>query len=99
MIWNKGLMLLAAVALGAAFAAAPAEAKCSKDCKDTIKQAFKDCKTACATLETGKDKRNCKKIFCKPAKKSHLGKCKAAESPTPPSCGSPSGAFVDPALE
>lgn len=95
MIPKKGLTLLAAVVMGASLMASPAEAKCSKECKTQIKEAFQACVDECKTLATGKEKRTCKKTFCKPAKKSQGGKCKAATAPTPPSCGSPSGAFLD----
>ena len=98
----------AVVVFGAGLMASPIAAKCSKECKTQIKQdgaaAFATCRDNCKnnpSITKGKDKKKCIKALCKPLKKqvSYKQKCKAATDPTPPSCGSPSGAFVDASLE
>ena len=96
---TRFMAALAAVAFGAGLMASPAAAKCSKECKIQIKDEFKATVQACKALPgKKKDKKICIKIFAKPAKKTASQKCKA-NSGTPPSCGSPSGAFVDSSLD
>ena len=90
MIEKKLLAMLGVVLTGAALMGLPALAKCPKTCKKQISAELKSCKSACAKGKTGK---SCRKA-CNQAKTASLKKCKAATSPTPPSC-SPSGAFLD----
>ena len=92
MIRKTVLATLASAVLGVGLLVAPAQAKCPKDCKQTINTNFKTCKSACASL-TGADKRTCKKT-CKTARHDARTTCSAATSPTPPNC-SASPAFVD----
>ena len=92
MIRKTILATLASAVLGFGLLVAPAQAKCTKDCRSTINTNFKTCKSACASL-TGTDKKTCKRT-CKTARTSARTTCKAATSPTPPNC-SASPAFVD----
>ena len=90
MIGKKIFAAVGVALLGAGLMSVPALAKCKKDCKTQFRTDFRSCKAACATGAAGKD---CRKA-CRVAKRASLTKCKAATSPTPPTC-SPSGAFLD----
>jgi hypothetical protein len=88
--------------------ASPAAAKCSRECKTLIKDTGRDgflaCRDACnnnPAITKKKDKKKCIKALCLPLKKRKTWKkaCKQDAAPTVPSCGSPSGAFVDASLE
>jgi hypothetical protein len=82
--------VLALVFVGSGLMVSPAVAKCTKECKRTIRSDFKTCKSACPK---GKAGRTCHKS-CLSDKKTASAACKAATNPTPPGC-SPSGAFVE----
>jgi hypothetical protein len=82
--------VLALLFVGNGLMASPAMAKCTRDCKRTIRSDFRTCKSACPK---GKAGRTCHKT-CLTDKKTATAACKAATNPTPPTC-SPSGAFVD----
>jgi hypothetical protein len=82
--------VLALLFVGNGLMVSPAVAKCTKECKRTIRSDFKTCKSACPK---GKAGRTCHKS-CLSDKKTASAACKAATNPTPPGC-SPSGAFVE----
>jgi hypothetical protein len=74
------VVVLGALAISVAV---PAGAKCRSDCKHVIAGAFRTCKSACTKGKAGKSCR----VACATERKANRTACKAATSPTPPSCG------------
>ena len=63
--------------------ASSADARCHKDCKRLIAGTLKACKGTCPRKSAG---RECQRQ-CKGSRNARLAACKAATSPTPPTCG------------
>ena len=82
--------MLAAGLFGAALAVPPVYAKCAKECKHGIIDAFHSCKLDCKPIPDKASKKLCKKN-CVMLKNEALKACKAAVAPA---C-SPSGAFLE----
>jgi hypothetical protein len=82
-------MLLLAVGL----LPSPAQAKCRKDCKQTLAGKFKACKSACPKRKPGKACR----AACTAAFKTDKATCRGATNPTPPNCGASTTTTTTPA--
>jgi hypothetical protein len=75
--------LRATALIAACLVGSPALAKCGTNCRQLIATEFKECKSDCPKRPAGKA---CRKA-CRHEKKANGKACKAAPSPTPPSCG------------
>jgi len=84
---NRTLSLLAGFAavllLAAGLLPVPAQAKCKKDCLQTINKNFRTCKSACPKHKAGKTCR----AGCSSQLKNDQKTCRKATNPTPPTCG------------
>jgi hypothetical protein len=88
-------MVAAMLFTAAGLVPVPAQAKCRKDCQQTLNRNARACKTACPKKKAGKACR----AGCAAQLKRDRMTCKKATNPTPPTCGgSPTHTVVNGAL-